>query len=194
MCFRKITLAIIIIIFMPIASIADDHGDTWGTATDIGILINRIYQNHVDFSGDIEISGDVDWFSFYATANDVDERYVITLTSWLFSNQIKGVKITLYDTDGATQITRDQESGCNSDGHLSADWKCSASGTYYIKVEGYENSCNTGEYLGSINIVSASDSSDSDDECFIASASYTGNDVKIPLFEKIISLLIDFVK
>lgn len=196
MSFRNISLTIIMIILLslPITALADDHGDTWDTATYIGTLKSYSDQNHVDFSGEIELVGDEDWFSFSAEESLDDEYYVISLSSMLFANPIKNAKITLYSIDGSSYIKSDQEISCSNDELLRFSWVCISPGTYYLKVEGLGDSCNTGEYQGSVNILSTTNKSDSELSCFIASASYSDNEERVLIIDKIISILVPWAR
>ena len=94
----------------------DDHGNGAATATPVSVGSS--------ISGDIEVSGDVDWFSFHAEAG-TSYRFDTTLftlyDSW----------VTIYDQDGQTALA-------SGGGYGSAlAWSAPTSGTYYVNVSGY---------------------------------------------------------
>lgn len=101
--------------------------DTFSQATDIGtpppgvIAILRSHNFHV--------AGDNDWISFGATAGN---DYIIETTNL---GSASDTYMYLYDTNGTTEITHDDDGG---DGLASRiEWTAPASGTYYIRIRHY---------------------------------------------------------
>ena len=102
------------------AARADDHGDFWWNATPIGIGSSVF--------GDIETNGDVDYFSFLATAGTM---YTLETTLVTLGDSV----LDLYDTNGSTWLTWDDDSGVGLASLII--WTCPASGTYYVDVWGW---------------------------------------------------------
>jgi len=129
------SFALSIFLLLPSVVFADDHGNTYSAATPIST-------DGTLYDGEIEIGGDVDYFSFGAASG---YRYVI-LTSQL------GVGcdtvIRLYDTDGTTELDMDDDGATE---HLASRivWQANSPGTYYVRVEHY-NDTGTGTYKISI--------------------------------------------
>ncbi|MCD6101650.1 MAG: choice-of-anchor J domain-containing protein, partial [Candidatus Cloacimonetes bacterium] len=90
----------------------------------------------------IDPGGDVDYFSFAATAG---LAYTFTTDDLPgSSNNVGDTKMYLYDTDGTTQLAFDDDSG---PGYYSQIvYTIETDGTYYVKVVGYGSSY-TGDYL-----------------------------------------------
>lgn len=109
-----------IFIFSGVAR-ADDHGNSYSSATSLSI--------EVASSGSIETAGDVDYFSFYATSGIT---YFI-LTSNLSSSC--DTIIYLYDINGTTLIKFNDDWGVGFTSRIG--WAAPSSGTYYIKVLHY---------------------------------------------------------
>ena len=107
--------------------IPDDHGNDAGTATLVGSFSTT--------AGDIEIAGDQDWFSFY-----VESGANVTMETVLGSNS--DTTLTLYDTDGLTQLAFDDDGGAGLASRISFNF--AASGQYYAAVAGFGS--NTGTY------------------------------------------------
>lgn len=104
--------------------------NTYGTATPISV--NGTAQSH-NLTTD-----DMDWFSFSAQAGAV---YVL-LTSGTTDTYLE-----LYSTNGATLLYEDDDSIGVCAG---ISWTCSAAGTYYFKVRGY-NGDDVGDYSISVS-------------------------------------------
>ncbi len=111
--------------------LTDDFGDD--AATSLPVTVETI------INGEIEVTGDVDWLNFQA---DAGTEYTIETTlgatnapAALLFIATTDTHIYLYDTDGATMIIDDDDSG---EGYASKIvWSCVTAGTYYVKVTGY---------------------------------------------------------
>ncbi len=111
----------------------DDHGDDYLSATLVSVGVTT--------GGDLETGGDVDYFSFSASAGIT---YTIETTLATLDDTI----IYLYDTDGVTSITFDDDGGSGFASLIT--WSCVTSGTYYVKVTGYD-STSKGTYTIMVN-------------------------------------------
>ena len=103
---------------------ADDHGDTPETATPVVIGVTT--------SGQHEIAGDTDFFSFDATQSQYYRIETFDLESFPGGSQSDTV-IYLYDSDGQTVLAADDQSGSQ----LNASkilWGCSRTDTYYLEI------------------------------------------------------------
>jgi subtilisin family serine protease len=107
---------------------ADDHGDNAATATAVGGPSSTV--------GTIGVPGDVDWFKFQATAG---QHY--TLATVLGTLRDSG--LSLYAANGTTLLAANDDYGSSLASRI--DWTAPASGTYYLAVAGYGNTC-TGTY------------------------------------------------
>ncbi|GAI50764.1 unnamed protein product, partial [marine sediment metagenome] len=94
------------------------------------------------YDGEIEIGGDVDYFSFSAASG---YRYVI-LTSQLGGGC--DTVIHLYDTDGTTELDSNDDGGTEPLASRIV-WQANSPGTYYVRVKHY-NDTDTGTYKISI--------------------------------------------
>ncbi|MEK7866657.1 MAG: pre-peptidase C-terminal domain-containing protein [Planctomycetota bacterium] len=108
----------------------DDHGNTSATAT-------SIQNDGTSVAGNIETGGDVDYFSFAATAGTA---YVLSTGS--LGTGMDTV-LTLFGTDGASVLGEDDDSGGSYASLLS--WTAPAAGTYYVGVRHYSPT-GTGTY------------------------------------------------
>lgn len=115
--------------------VADDHGNTPGTAT-------AIQTNGTVLSGNISPAGDVDFFSFAATSGT---PYVIR-TFNLGSGS--DTFLHLIDTNGTTELARDDDSG----GGLASRivWTAPRAATFYVKVRHFDQASGTGTYQISV--------------------------------------------
>jgi len=105
----------------------DDHGNDAGSATQI--TLNQ------SVAGDIEVSGDSDWFEFTAQASF---QYQIATTAGTLTDTV----LRLIGTDGTTELDDDDDGG---PGRLSLiNWTATASATFYVEATGFEN--DTGTY------------------------------------------------
>ncbi|MFO7769239.1 MAG: PPC domain-containing protein [bacterium] len=77
----------------------------------------------------ILLDGDADWFSLPVTSGTT---YVIETTGFL------DTYLRLYDTDGSSLITEDDDSGVGLNARIV--WTAPADGTYYFSVRGYADS------------------------------------------------------
>lgn len=100
---------------------ADDHGNSALAATGVAA-------NGVPTAGTVEISQDLDFFSFAAIAG---VEYTLQATLGTLSD----TTLTLYDTDGTTLLEYNDDSG----GTLASQivWTAPASGTYFAQVTGF---------------------------------------------------------
>ncbi len=98
----------------------DDHGNTAETATSVGL--NQSVQ------GDLENYSDIDWFRFHASqgADYVFETELGTLFDSV---------LWLYDSDGATLLATDDNSGVGLGSQI--EWTAPHSGDFYLAVLGY---------------------------------------------------------
>ena len=110
-----------------IASSADDHGDSRSDAAVIAVGVSK--------AGNIETSGDTDYFSFRAESG---RSYRIQTQLGTLSDTV----ITLYDSGGSRLDRNDNISDDNRASRL--EWTAPSSGTYYVRVEAYQS--NTGTY------------------------------------------------
>ncbi len=107
--------------------VADDHGDNAAHATPL--RFDR------PTTGDLGALGDVDWFSFTATAGMAYEISTELLT-------LEDSILRLIDTDGFTQLVYSDDA---PDGFYSQIvWHATATGTQYVEVSGYND--RLGEY------------------------------------------------
>ncbi len=114
---------------------SDDFGDSRSDAMRIAVGVN--------IEGDIETSGDIDYFSFIA-----DPGVTYTIETTLLS--IDDTVLWLYGSSGSSiEENDDWDSGYAS----RIQWTPSSSGTYYAAVGGYESS--TGTYRLSISAEAA---------------------------------------
>ena len=118
-----------------IAPARDDHGDSRASATQVRV------DNTVN--GDIETSGDVDYFAFRGRE---DRRYIIETT--LGTND--DTEIALYAPDGSL-IGSDDDGGRDYASRI--EWTAPASGTYYVAVGGISGA--TGTYWLTVTAVVA---------------------------------------
>jgi hypothetical protein len=103
---------------------SDDHGNTPSTATPIDTPSTT--------DGNLEVAGDNDYFRFTAVSGST-YSFMTSLGSLTDST------LRLYDTDGQTQLAYNDD-GLNV-GLASRidDWIAPTSGTYYLEVQGYNN-------------------------------------------------------
>ncbi len=110
------------------AVIIDDHGNNAANATLIGVPS--------DTAGTIAATGDVDWFRFAATTGN---SYNVSA----FLGTLSYAQIRVIGSDGVTALQ--SAAGFSP----SLIWTPSASGTYYIEVDGFST---TGDYSLSVAI------------------------------------------
>ncbi len=108
----------------------DDHGNNAATATTVAMGST--------VAGTIGLGGDVDWFAFDVVAGEmyVFETSLVTLPDSFMS---------LYDQDGTTLLDYNDDVYWPEHPESRISYQFSASGTYYLEVEGYSFS-DTGQY------------------------------------------------
>jgi len=137
---------------------ADDHGNDHLGATPVSTDGTR-------YDGVLEVRNDRDYFSFNTTAN---LKYIIQTT------QLGGscdTYITLYDSNGTTRITSNNDIHGVGGGDLASNinYTPRAIGTFYVSVEPYNNeSGKTGTYkifVSTIALAGVCDPCTSDADC-----------------------------
>ncbi len=125
-CFSKGIKSLIFLIMIlllsisPLKALDDDHSDSSTDATVITV--------DTSVTGDIEVGGDYDFFSFTATEGEA-YSFAVTL------NTLDDSELYLYDTDGTTLITGNDDYDENSAASKIV-WRCPATGTYYLAISG----------------------------------------------------------
>ena len=112
----------------------DDHGNNAAGATPAPSPSVR--------AGVIEVSGDVDWFSFSAVGG-VAYQFATTLGG------LEDTVLRLIGTNGTTQLATNDDGGPGLASLIS--WTAPASGTYFVEVRGF--SSNVGDYEVSVSSV-----------------------------------------
>lgn len=123
------------------AGVGDDHGDKAATATAVS--------DPSSTDGELGVIDDVDYFSFDAT---IGRLYTIETTLGTLGDST----LTLYDTDGTTQLEFDDDSGVGVRASKIL-WTSPATGTYFVKVDNFN------EELGTYVLGIASTDSSGDD-------------------------------
>ncbi len=107
----------------------DDHGNDAPNATPIVAPSNT--------AGELEHAADPDWFQFDAVAGNVYQFETIL-------GSLNDSTLTLYDTDGTTQLAFDNDSG---DGFASLlRWRAPENGSYYLAVQTFSAFPQAGTY------------------------------------------------
>src|SRR3990172_5920024 len=106
----------------------DDHGNCPETAT--ALTENQILTGAF-IAGNIEIPGDVDYFSFTVTAEFANYLFVIE-TTIPPSDPFSDTFVRLIDTDGVSQIVSDDNSGEENGSKIL--WSPDSAGVYYVEV------------------------------------------------------------
>lgn len=119
---------------------SDDYLDTGSTA-------GRVTPGGSAVSGNIETTGDSDWFAVNLLAGS---RYTFNLNAGS-TNGLDDPYLSLYSSSGTLLITNDDHNGLNSE----ISYSVVTSGTYYLGATGYGSS--TGTYAISASGGSASD-------------------------------------
>ena len=104
----------------------DDHGDSRSNATRINVNASR--------SGNIEIAGDADYFSFSAVSG---RSYTMRTRLGTLTDTV----IALYDADGARLAVNDDVS--DNDRASELEWTAPSSGARYVEVKGYDDETGT---------------------------------------------------
>lgn len=116
-------------------SVIDDHGNTAPTATPAPVPSST--------AGDINYGNDVDYFSVIATGG----------ASYTFSTTLgtnTDTTLTLYDTNGNTQLAFDDDGGPGLASLI--NWTAPATGTYFLAVRSFSSS-GTGTYTLATSVV-----------------------------------------
>ena len=116
---------------LSVEQVIDDHGDDAANATLLNLPAN--------ISGSIELAGDRDWFRFDAIAG---QRYRFEVPVHDESSEL-----TLYDTDGTTQLEQDRFT------RPSIVWDAPSDGVYFLSVEKVFSS-SFGDYELSVELIS----------------------------------------
>ena len=135
---RKKVVLVSLVIFglgseLIFGDIVDDHGNNAASST-------SLVAPWVSTAGDIEIGMDVDWFRFSGV-----EDWVLTIETIL--GTLPDSILTLYDSDGWTQIAFDDDSGLGLASMI--EWTVPHNGTFYLEVGAF-NSTQTGTYVVNI--------------------------------------------
>ncbi|MFC1734645.1 PPC domain-containing protein, partial [Candidatus Hydrogenedentota bacterium] len=112
---------------------ADDHGNTWNTATLVTVDGGAV-------DGTVESLSDDDYFSFSAVSGLI-YRIDMDTPTLIYPHYL-----TLYDRNGTTQMYEDQWSGL-------IGWQFASSGTYYIKIGPGNGRWSPGSYSLAITTV-----------------------------------------
>jgi len=116
----------------PSGGIVDDHGNTANDATPLAALGTPV-------DGVISPAGDIDFFSFLAESG---KTYSIS------TGGTTDTVLCLIARNGIDLLAADDDGG---PGNLSLiEWTCPASGTYYVRVNGYQQA--TGAYTLTIKL------------------------------------------
>jgi subtilisin family serine protease len=113
----------------------DDHGGDSFSATGTAV--------GTDNPGTLQVSGDTDWFSFPAN-NGISYDLSTALGS------LPDSTLTLYDTDGFTELAFNDDYGSLASRIF---WAAPATGTYYLKVEPFGSEEPTGSYSLAISLL-----------------------------------------
>jgi len=120
---------------LTVVEYSDDHGSQSSAATSLS--------PDVDTAGVLEVTSDLDYFSFDAAT---DSYYVLTTGSFTSLDTV----LTLYDVDGTTSLAFDDDSGPE---YLSQIiFKPEAGGTYFVAVGSFA-SLFSGSYTVTLNVI-----------------------------------------
>ena len=125
----------------------DDHGNSSGTATPVGVPSNT--------AGMIGVTGDEDWFSIPAQTG---VNYVFETVLGTLGDSV----LWLYGSDGVTELDFNDD---NVDLESRIEWTAPSNGTFYLAVGGFDSAGGTYQLL--IELMSgagASVDSESDSE------------------------------
>jgi VCBS repeat-containing protein len=116
--------------------VGDDHGNNAAASTPVLVPSST--------PGNVEVGTDVDWFRFSAIAGTdyTFETILGTLPDSL---------LTLFGTDGVTQIAFDDDSGEGLASRI--EWTAPANGMYYLEVRAFNDT-----YTGTYSLIITSDS------------------------------------
>jgi len=135
----------------PAPDLADDHGNTAATGTSVSV--------DTPFEGVLNYRSDIDFFSFAGAAG---QTYDITLSTDGLSYGLDDSTIWLYDGDGRTLLTWDDDGGQDSDSRIV--WTAPAAGTFYLAVDFYSAEDQPGWY--NVDIATSPLTSDPTDATF----------------------------
>lgn len=107
---------------------SDDHGDTYTTAT--ALTADQVLRG-IFIPGNIEESGDLDYFSFVVDPLSVDYQFVIE-TTIPTSDPFSDTYLRLIAPDGVTPLAMDDDSGGGRESKIL--WAAPAEGTYFVEV------------------------------------------------------------
>lgn len=105
----------------------DDHGNSGASATPLDL--------NAPTAGDLGVPGDVDWFSFSATAGT---EYTLRTTLDTLDDSV----LALYDVDRTSLIVEDDDGGENLASRIF--WTAPTTDRYYLVVNGFDST--TGSY------------------------------------------------
>jgi len=106
----------------------DDHGNSAALSTAVLVPSST--------AGNLEVGTDADWFGFSALAG-------AGYTFETILGTLPDTRLTLFDTDGVTQIAFDDDGGEGLASKI--EWTAPASGTYFLEVGPFSNT-QTGTY------------------------------------------------
>jgi len=136
----------------PAPQIADDHGNTAAAGTSVSV--------DTPFAGVLNYRSDIDFFSFETTAG---QTYDIMLSTAGLPYGLDDSTMWLYDSDGRTLLTWDDEGGQGSDSRIV--WTAPAAGTFYLAVDFYSAENQPGWY--EVEIITSTLASDPPDATFV---------------------------
>ncbi|WP_165440535.1 golvesin C-terminal-like domain-containing protein [Rubripirellula amarantea] len=105
-----------------VAEIDDDHGNDFSEATSLSVPVST--------TGIIEIQTDLDYFSFSANAGSTYEIETVL-------TELSDSTLSLFDTDGTTLITFDDDGGTGLASLIT--FAPDQSGTYFVAVDNYSD-------------------------------------------------------
>jgi len=111
----------------PAPNLADDHVNTPSPSNATPVLVDT------PFAGALNYHADIDYFRFTAAAG---QAYDILLTAGSPRPGLRDSTMWLYDSDGRTLLTWDDEGGAGSDSRIV--WIAPAGGVYYLAVDSYD--------------------------------------------------------
>ena len=117
----------------PAPYLADDYGNTAAAGTWVSV--------DTPFEGVLNYRSDIDFFSFTTAAG---QTYDITLSTDGLPYGLGDSTMWLYDSDGTTLLTWDDEGGQNSDSRIV--WTAPAAGTFHLAVDFYSAEDQPGWY------------------------------------------------
>ncbi|RKX38875.1 MAG: hypothetical protein DRP64_15040, partial [Verrucomicrobia bacterium] len=124
------SLIALIVVATGSTALADDHGDTWQTAT--GIAVDS------DINGEINPNSDIDYFRVPLIAGYSYDIHVDLGT-------LSDTRLWLFDADGTTQLDyNDDDPQGGLDSRIT--FNCPATDDYYLKVDSYNNG-SSGTYI-----------------------------------------------